>query len=141
MWERVLRLLEPMVFVIAIVVPLMTNIHFIGTPQQLHVGDGGLLEFIQHRGPEKPVGGQLPQRRRDLRYERQRGGVDRHARLPRRLVRRVAALAAAEALFGGGRAKKSGGANNAVRLHLSFHLLDDKPVSAQRTIFLNAGGL
>jgi hypothetical protein len=37
------------------------------------------------------------------------------------------------ALFGGGRAKKSGAANNAVRLHLSFHLLDDKPVSAQVT--------
>ena len=37
------------------------------------------------------------------------------------------------ALFGGGRAKKSGGANNAVRLHLSFHLLDDKPVRAQVT--------
>jgi hypothetical protein len=37
------------------------------------------------------------------------------------------------ALFGGGRAKKTGGANNAVRLHLSFHLLDDKPVRAQVT--------
>lgn len=37
------------------------------------------------------------------------------------------------ALFGAGRAKKSGAANNAVRLHLSFHLLDDKPVAAQVT--------
>jgi len=37
------------------------------------------------------------------------------------------------ALFGGGKAKKSGAANNAVRLHLSFHLLADKPVAAQVT--------
>lgn len=37
------------------------------------------------------------------------------------------------ALFGGGKAKKSGAPNNAVRLHLSFHLLDDKPVAAQIT--------
>jgi len=37
------------------------------------------------------------------------------------------------ALFGGGRAKKSGAANQAVRLHLSFHLLDDKPTAAQIT--------
>jgi hypothetical protein len=37
------------------------------------------------------------------------------------------------ALFGAGRPKKSGGPNNAVRLHLSFHLLDDKPVAAQIT--------
>jgi hypothetical protein len=37
------------------------------------------------------------------------------------------------ALFGGGKAKKSGGANRAVRLHLSFHLLADKPVAAQIT--------
>jgi len=37
------------------------------------------------------------------------------------------------ALFGGGAAKKSGAPNNAVRLHLSFHLLDDKPAAAQIT--------
>lgn len=37
------------------------------------------------------------------------------------------------ALFGGGKAKKSGAANNAVRLHLSFHLLEDKPAAAQIT--------
>lgn len=37
------------------------------------------------------------------------------------------------ALFGGGKAKKSGAPNNAVRLHLSFHLLDDKPAAAQIT--------
>lgn len=37
------------------------------------------------------------------------------------------------ALFGGGRAKKSGAPNHAVRLHLSFHLLDDKPAVAQIT--------
>lgn len=37
------------------------------------------------------------------------------------------------ALFGAGRAKKSGAPNNAVRLHLSFHLLDDKPVAARVT--------
>ena len=37
------------------------------------------------------------------------------------------------ALFGGGNAKKSGAANNAVRLHLSFNLLDDKPAVAQVT--------
>jgi len=37
------------------------------------------------------------------------------------------------ALFGGGKAKKSGAANNAVRLHLSFHLLDDKPTAAHIT--------
>lgn len=37
------------------------------------------------------------------------------------------------ALFGGGRSKKSGGANNALRLHLSFHLLDDKPAAFQIT--------
>ena len=34
------------------------------------------------------------------------------------------------ALYGGGRA---GGANNAVRLHLNFHLLDDKPAEVQIT--------
>ena len=38
------------------------------------------------------------------------------------------------ALFGGGKAKKSGAPNNAVRLHLSFHLLDDKPTAAQITV-------
>jgi hypothetical protein len=37
------------------------------------------------------------------------------------------------ALFGGGKAKKSGAPNNAVRLHLSFHLLDDKPAAAHIT--------
>lgn len=37
------------------------------------------------------------------------------------------------ALFGGGKAKKTGVPNNAVRLHLSFHLLDDKPAVAQIT--------
>ena len=37
------------------------------------------------------------------------------------------------ALFGGGKAKKSGAPNNAVRLHLSFHLLDDKPAAARIT--------
>jgi hypothetical protein len=37
------------------------------------------------------------------------------------------------ALFGGGKAKKSGAPNNAVRLHLSFNLLDDKPAAAQVT--------
>lgn len=37
------------------------------------------------------------------------------------------------ALFGGGKAKKTGAPNQAVRLHLSFHLLDDKPVAAQIT--------
>lgn len=37
------------------------------------------------------------------------------------------------ALFGGGKAKQSGAPNNAVRLHLSFHLLDDKPATAQIT--------
>jgi hypothetical protein len=37
------------------------------------------------------------------------------------------------ALFGGGKAKKSGAANNAARLHLSFHLLDDKPAAVQIT--------
>jgi hypothetical protein len=37
------------------------------------------------------------------------------------------------ALFGGGKAKKSGAPNNAVRLHLSFHLLDDKPAAAYIT--------
>ena len=37
------------------------------------------------------------------------------------------------ALFGGGKAKKSGAANNAVRLHLSFNLLEDKPAVAQVT--------
>lgn len=31
------------------------------------------------------------------------------------------------ALFGGGKAKKSGAPNRAVRLHLSFHLLEDRP--------------
>jgi hypothetical protein len=35
------------------------------------------------------------------------------------------------ALYGGGRA---GYANNAVRLHLSFHLLDDKPAGCQITV-------
>lgn len=34
------------------------------------------------------------------------------------------------ALFGGGKAKKSGAPNQAVRLHLSFHLLKDQPVKA-----------
>jgi hypothetical protein len=37
------------------------------------------------------------------------------------------------ALFGGGKARQGGGPNHAVRLHLSFHLLDDKPVAAQIT--------
>lgn len=37
------------------------------------------------------------------------------------------------ALFGAGRPRKNGAANNGVRLHLSFHLLDDKPVAAQVT--------
>ncbi len=37
------------------------------------------------------------------------------------------------ALFGGGKAKKSGLANNAVRLHLSFNLLDDKPSALRVT--------
>jgi hypothetical protein len=37
------------------------------------------------------------------------------------------------ALFGGGKAKKSGKANNGVRLHLSLHLFDDKPAAAQIT--------
>jgi hypothetical protein len=37
------------------------------------------------------------------------------------------------ALFGGGKAKKDGAANNAVRLHLSFNLLEDKPALAQVT--------
>lgn len=37
------------------------------------------------------------------------------------------------ALFGGGKAKKSGAPNNAVRLHLSFHLLEDKPAAAYIT--------
>lgn len=37
------------------------------------------------------------------------------------------------ALFGGGKAKKSGAPNNAVRLHVSFHLLEDKPVAARIT--------
>lgn len=37
------------------------------------------------------------------------------------------------ALFGGGKARKSGAPNHAVRLHLSFHLLDDKPAAAQIT--------
>lgn len=37
------------------------------------------------------------------------------------------------ALFGGGKAKRSGAPNHAVRLHLSFHLLDDKPAAAQIT--------
>jgi hypothetical protein len=37
------------------------------------------------------------------------------------------------ALFGGGKAKQNGAPNNAVRLHLSFHLLDDKPAAAQIT--------
>jgi len=37
------------------------------------------------------------------------------------------------ALFGGGKAKISGAPNNAVRLHLSFHLLDDKPAAAYIT--------
>jgi hypothetical protein len=37
------------------------------------------------------------------------------------------------ALFGGGRAKHNGQPNHAVRLHLSFHLLEDKPTAAQIT--------
>jgi hypothetical protein len=37
------------------------------------------------------------------------------------------------ALYGGGKAKKSGAPNNGVRLHLSFNLLDDKPAAAQIT--------
>lgn len=37
------------------------------------------------------------------------------------------------ALFGGGKAKKSGAANQAVRLHLSFHLLKDQPAQARIT--------
>ena len=35
------------------------------------------------------------------------------------------------ALYGAGRPKSEGPASKAVRLHLSFHLLDDKPVRAQ----------
>jgi hypothetical protein len=37
------------------------------------------------------------------------------------------------ALYGGGKAKANGAPNNAVRLHLSFHLFDDKPAAAQIT--------
>lgn len=37
------------------------------------------------------------------------------------------------ALYGGGRPPKSGSPSRAVRLHLSFHLLDDKPVCARVT--------
>lgn len=37
------------------------------------------------------------------------------------------------ALSGAGRPKNSGAPHRAVRLHLSFHLLDDKPVAAQVT--------
>lgn len=37
------------------------------------------------------------------------------------------------ALYGAGRPKNNGAPNNAVRLHLSFHLLDNKPVAAQVT--------
>jgi hypothetical protein len=37
------------------------------------------------------------------------------------------------ALFGGGKAKKSGAPNQAVRLHVSFHLLEDRPAAAQIT--------
>lgn len=37
------------------------------------------------------------------------------------------------ALFGGGKAKKTGAPNNAVKLHLSFNLLEDKPASARIT--------
>jgi hypothetical protein len=37
------------------------------------------------------------------------------------------------ALFGGGKAKKSGAPNQAVRLHLSFNLLEDKPAAAHIT--------
>lgn len=38
------------------------------------------------------------------------------------------------ALFGAGKPKKDAGPNRAVRLHLSFNLLDDKPAQAQITI-------
>lgn len=37
------------------------------------------------------------------------------------------------ALFGGGQAKKNGAPNQAVRLHLSFHLLKDQPAKAHIT--------
>lgn len=37
------------------------------------------------------------------------------------------------ALFGGGKAKRNGAPNKAVRLHLSFHLLDDKPAAVKIT--------
>lgn len=37
------------------------------------------------------------------------------------------------ALFGGGKAKQNGPPNRAVRLHLSFNLLEDKPANAQIT--------
>ena len=37
------------------------------------------------------------------------------------------------ALCGGGKARQDGAPNNAVRLHLSFHLLEDKPTAAQIT--------
>lgn len=37
------------------------------------------------------------------------------------------------ALFGGGRPKQNGAPHQAVRLHLSFHLLEDKPVGAHIT--------
>lgn len=37
------------------------------------------------------------------------------------------------ALFGGGQARKDGAPNQAVRLHLSFNLLEDKPAAAQIT--------
>lgn len=37
------------------------------------------------------------------------------------------------ALFGGGKAKKSGAPNRAVRLHLSFHLLEDRPAACAIT--------
>lgn len=37
------------------------------------------------------------------------------------------------ALFGGGKARQDGAPNHAVRLHLSFNLLEDKPAAAQIT--------
>jgi hypothetical protein len=37
------------------------------------------------------------------------------------------------ALFGGGKAKRSGAPNQAVRLHLSFHLLEDRPGACRIT--------
>ena len=39
LWERVLRLLVPAVFAILVLVPLMTNLHLLGTPAQLPFPD------------------------------------------------------------------------------------------------------